>query len=128
MREYKLLDAFEVVKNSFSFLSEEWGFEKTREDDINYGCYFKYLKNRLTIRIGYEYKDNCFYFDFIIDEQRFEYIKDEQRQLIFSFFKEREPNIEWKSFMPNDFQYKESLMHNVEYLKKYKDDILKMAE
>ena len=128
MREYKLFDAFEVVKNSFSFLLEEWGFEKTREENLNYGCYFKYLKNRLTIRIGYEYKDNCFYFDFIKDEQCFEYIKDEQRQLIFSFFKDREPDIEWRLFQPDDFQYKESLMRNVEYLKKYKDDILKMAE
>ena len=119
MREYKLTDAFDVVKKSFAFLSDEWGFEKIKEDDINYGCYFKYLKGRLTIKIGYEYMDNCFYFEFVINEQR---------ELIFSFFKDREPNIEWKSFMPDDFQYKESLKRNIEYLKKYKDDVLKLIE
>jgi hypothetical protein len=40
MREYKLTDAFDVVNKSFAFLSNEWGFEKIREDNINYGCYF----------------------------------------------------------------------------------------
>ena len=117
MREYRLTDAFDSVKSSFSFLVNEWEFKKTREDDINYGCYFEYLKGNLIVYLGYDYKDNCFYFDFILNGQR---------QLFMEFFKEKDSNFDWRLFQPNDYQYKESLMRNVEYLKKYKDDVLKM--
>ena len=128
MREFKLFDAFDALDNAFSFLVEEWGFALIKEENLNYMALFRYRKDKLTILVAYEYMYNMFDFEFIMDEQCFEYIKDEQRQLIFSFFKDREPDIEWKLFQPDDFQYKESLMRNVEYLKKYKDDVLKMAE
>jgi hypothetical protein len=119
MRTYKLIDAFEVVSKSFAFLHEEWKFELLRSDNFNYGCYFEYLKGKLKIYLGYDYKDNFFYFEFIVNGNHVSFI---------NFFKEKEPNIDWKIFKPNDYQYKESLLHNVQYLKKYKDEILKMEE
>jgi hypothetical protein len=82
-------------------------------------CVLDFQKNKLTIRIAYDYKDNRFYFSFILNDKQ---------QLFLDFFEKKEIDFNWKSFMPDDFQYKESLERNVEYLKKYKKDILAMTK
>jgi hypothetical protein len=118
MRTYEITDAFEVIRENFSFLLKEWGFDLVKEENLNYMCALRYRKNNLMIVIVYEYMYNMFDFEFNLKGQRI---------LFVSFFKEKEPNIEWRSFIPDDFQYKESLMRNIEYLKKYKDDIIEMS-
>ncbi|MDR2410536.1 MAG: hypothetical protein LBE13_20835 [Bacteroidales bacterium] len=119
MRTYKLIDAFETISESFAFLHKEWRFELIKEENLNYACVLEYQKNQLIIRIAYDYKDNFFYFSFILSGERIPIIK---------LFEEKEPNVDWRLFEPDDSQYKESLMRNIEYVKKYKNDIVKMAE
>ncbi|MDR1369680.1 MAG: hypothetical protein LBJ72_06095 [Dysgonamonadaceae bacterium] len=117
MRIYKLLDAFDVIKESFSFLIDDWNFENIRADNLNYACVLDYQNGKLIIRIVYEYIDNTFNFFLIVDKQQ---------KWITDFFEEREDNFDWKLFQPDDFQYKESLIRNVEYLQKYKEDVFKL--
>jgi hypothetical protein len=119
MRTYLLTDAFEAVKDAFAFLSEEWGFDLVRIENLNYMCVLDFQRNGLILHFAYDYKDNCFYFSFIANEKR---------QYFFEFFSEMEPNLDWKLFQPDDIQYKESLMRNVAYLKKYKEDVMRLAE
>jgi len=119
MREYKLFDAFETISKNFTFLCEEWKFKIIREENLNYMCVLEYRKGQLIIRTAYDYKENFFYFSFILNSERTPFIE---------LFQKKESSVDWRLFEPDDFQYKESLMRNVEYLKKYKDDVLKMAE
>ncbi|MDR3287389.1 MAG: hypothetical protein LBT27_08095 [Prevotellaceae bacterium] len=119
MRQYKIFDAFDVLANAFLFLTEEWGFVLKEEENLNYMSLLRYRKNQLTILVAYEYMYNMFEFEFNLDGERI---------LFISFFQKHESNLDWKLYQPDDFQYKESLMRNVECLKKYKEDILKLAE
>ncbi len=119
MREYKLTGVYDFLDQNFSFLEKDWGFEKIRSEELNYGSYLEFSKEKLIIYLGYDYKDNFFYFEFKRNKERFP---------IMLLFKEKEPKLDLKRFEPDDFQYKDALMLNIQYLKKYKEDIFRMAE
>lgn len=117
MKKDKLIDAYNFINENFSFLEVDWSFKKITSDNFNYACIVEYKKGNLLVRLNYDYKDNFFYFKFL---------KDIESITFLDFFQQKEPDLDWKILEPDDLQYKDALMLNVQYFKKYKEDILKM--
>lgn len=123
MREFSYKGSPEAIKEAFSFLKTDLGFEIIEENLSNYGPHFIYSKDDFRLSLIYDYKENFFYFDMIKGKDTL-YPNDNDVNNIrplFRFFEKH--GVSMGDLQPDNYQYQKSLKLNAELLRKYQLEI-----
>ena len=129
MAQYNVLDVSKVIDEKFRFLISEYGYALTERRQENYGYYTVYERSQRKVYLGYDYRENFFYF-ILIRGKYTVYPNDHDQENIkpfFRLFEKYEADLE-KKIQPDDSQYLEALELNASLLKKYGDKVLKGEE
>lgn len=130
MYNFNLLESVTDIKNEFSFLMSDYGFEIIEERFTNKGVNYLFGNGKVRVDLTYDYRENFFYFK-IIRGKDTKFPNDHDFENIKPFFKlteKFEPNLNPNKLQPDENQYREALKLNAEVLKKYGDKILKGEE
>jgi hypothetical protein len=121
----------EEIKNTFLFLEIDYAFKIIKESNSEYALNIIYRNDTNQIRLGYDYRDNIFYFLLIRGAQT-RYPNDSDRENIRDFFSIVEkysiPDITESDLQPTENDYSAALKLNAELLHKYGERILQGKE
>jgi len=114
------------LKESFSFLIEDYAFKVLEEGDSNSGPSLDLIKKDLIINLYFDFRDYFFYFK-LINGRNTQYPNDKDFTNIKTFhdlIKRFEPDFNLSLLNPDDEKgFKDALDLNVKFLKKYVDKI-----
>lgn len=121
----------EEIRDSFSFLELKYGFKLIKEFNSDYALDITYKNDFIQIRLGYDYRDNFFYF-YLIRGAKTQFPNDSDTENIKDFYcivkKHSIPNITKTDLQPNEDGYSEALKLNADLLEKYGVEILQGKE
>lgn len=129
--EYKLTDSPYLIKESFSFLEQDFGFKIIEDEVSNSGVFLIYENDFGKIGISHDYRDSIFNVD-IIQGKETHYPNDAEYwnkvKPLESLIKKYEPNFEAQMIQPKGRQYLEAIKLSANLLKKYGGKVLKGQE
>jgi hypothetical protein len=130
MSKINFIDAPEKLKQEFSFLVSNFGFELITDESKNFGCKLEYEFGEIRLYLFYDFRENFFNFCFVRGSKTKVPNDNDPKNIktFFQVFNRYEPELTLNSIEPNSEGYELALKRNVELLKKYSSQILREYE